>query len=353
MEEENKKYWTDDDELVMKYVLGQITPEEKKRMDEEIAESEQCKAKLRKEMEIATGIRRHGRDLMKAQLRTKLRRARATQFSEYHYVGLAAAVLVVAVGIGAYQIWFSDLVAPKQFQQQEIVLQPRHKVIEEENHTEEFSEPLTDKQSDETLQKPSASTDKQKILADATNDRPSVEPDLPSRETNHSVVPKAESAVDQSTAGTAQSEAIWLIGKVVMISDRSSEPSIAAMPKERTMKRAESLTKENMAELSVQQTVSVKRRVKDEGIILQQRAIKDLPAGFAQRKDAREHTVQTLLERSDTGISLTLYGDAVNDEELQEAVVETLTDDSLVVSLAYQRIAFRMPAGWNVQPARR
>lgn len=353
MDEENKTYWTDDDDLVAKYVLGQITPEEKERLDAEIADYVPGKVKLREEMEIAAGIRRHGRDFMKMQLRTKLRRARATQFTSYHYIGLAAAVLIVAVGIGAYQIWFSDLTAPKQFHEQEIVLTPP----EEESIAEE-----------QTPEQPVVSAPEAAETASAAGpEKPQPEQQIAARNpaeqkgtesvaAQKSVAPpaaamaEADVAVDQPSAEAGRSQAIWLIGKVIMVSDRIDQPSMAAASNE---KRERSLAKQKAAESVAEQSVTVKRRAKDAGITLQQRAIRDLPAGLAQRKDAKELTVQTLLERSDAGISLTLYGDAVNDEDLQEAVVERMTDDSLVVSLPHQRIAFRLPIGWNSQPARR
>lgn len=353
MDEENKTYWTDDDELVARYVLGQITPEEKQRMDAEIADYEPGKAKLQEEMEIAAGIRRHGRDMMKMQLRTKLRRARATQFSSYYYIGLAAAVLIVAIGLGAYQIWFSDLTAPKQFHEQEIVLTPpEEESIEEEQTPEQPVESLPDAERAETaVEHVKVQQDQQRAASGAAEQKSTesiaAQKSVPSPA---AAMAEADVAVDQPSVESGRSQAIWLIGKVNLISDRIEQPSMAAASNE---KRERTLAKQKASEATEEQSVSVKRRAKDEGITLQQRAIKDLPAGFAQRKDAKELTVQTLLERSDSGISLTLYGEAVNDDDLQEAVVERMTDDSLVVSLPHQRIAFRLPIGWNSQPARR
>ena len=52
MNTSSKSYWTDDPDLVEKYVLGQIPEEERKRMEEEIAECEPCKEKIRIEAEI-------------------------------------------------------------------------------------------------------------------------------------------------------------------------------------------------------------------------------------------------------------------------------------------------------------
>ncbi|MEI7906519.1 MAG: hypothetical protein WCI84_04105, partial [Bacteroidota bacterium] len=90
MKESDKKYWTDDPERIEKYVLGQVSAEEKVRMEKEIADCEPCKAKLREEMEIAAGLRRYGRDAMKQRLRSKLKRERASQYYSYQYIGLAA-----------------------------------------------------------------------------------------------------------------------------------------------------------------------------------------------------------------------------------------------------------------------
>ncbi len=122
MSNEQRKYWTDDPEIVEQYVLGKFSPEEMKRLNAEIADHEPGKSLIREEMEIAAGIRRHGRDRMKAELRKKLKRERSSQFYSFQYIGMAAAVLIVAIGIGLYQIWFSDLVAPRQFHQQQIII---------------------------------------------------------------------------------------------------------------------------------------------------------------------------------------------------------------------------------------
>jgi hypothetical protein len=37
----------------------------------------------------------------------------------------------------------------------------------------------------------------------------------------------------------------------------------------------------------------------------------------------------------------------MDETDLQHAVVETLTDEMLVVSLPNQRITYQLPAGWN------
>jgi len=344
MGEENKKYWTDDDELVEKYVLGKISAEEKRRLDAEIADCEACKEKIREESELIAGIRRHGRDWMKSQLRTKLRRERASQFYSYQYIGLAAAVIIIAIGIGLYQVWFSDLVAPKQFQQQEIVLKPREdttgskivvddRIEQRSEQQQQRSEIADNRVRNNTI--PSSSG------AGAASER-AQEPSVAKAD--------ADAATGESNIAE-QSSAIWLIGKVVMIGEESGTRTVAASKSGAREKGERALAKESATESEQKEKVYAARSAKDEGIVLHQRAVKDLPAGRSAK--AQHHEVETLVERTKEGISITLFDDSVKPADLQQAIVETFTNDSLVVSLPNQRIAFRFPEGWYSQPSRR
>ena len=75
--------------------------------------------------------------------------------------------------------------------------------------------------------------------------------------------------------------------------------------------------------------------------------MKDLPIERSQQRAGQQREVETLLERTDNGIQLTLYDDSINESDLKDAVVERLSEDSIVVSISNQRIAYRLPSGWN------
>ncbi len=371
MSDETKKYWTEDDELVSQYVLGQFSPETMRQMEEEIADCAPCKAKLKQEMELAAGMRRHGRDLMKATLRTKLRRARDTQFNANHFVGMAAAVLIVVLAVGAYTVWLGDLKAPTSFGEREVVLRQdrpdaepdaTEEITEEEVTPLEENAPAVDEAKTDSAPEQKEIPEKNTIADGMELQEKPTAPIQESPKAASSGAPAAERSAQRSvaanesknTAGTAgksmtatrvppspfvansaladaapgaaegsipvNSKAIWLIGKVVMVS----------------------------AAVDVQaRTSSSGRRASDAGIVLQQRPIKELPQGLLQRKRSAEVSVQTMMERTDEGVSLTLYGDAVSGDELQNAVVETFTEDSLVVSLPNHRLSFRLPEGWG------
>lgn len=394
MSDETKKYWTEDDELVSQYVLGQFSKETMRQMELEIEECAPCKAKLKQEMELAAGMRRHGRDLKKATLRTKLRRARDTQFNANHFVGMAAAILIVVLAVGAYTVWLGDLKAPTSFGEREVVLRqdapdaetdalqelpeenpdapvtdntetPEAKQSTEETNASETTKERTSSPEHTTLtdgtpiQDRTARTEQKTESAVAskasTSERPA-ERSVAANEPNGGVgiagksvaasrVPPspfvANSAMADAAPSAAEgsipgnSKAIWLIGKVVMVSGQKSVAQ-NGLAKEHNLARA-----------------AQGRRPADAGIVLQQRPIKELPQGLLQRKRSAEVSVQTMMERTEEGVSLTLYGDAVSGEELQNAVVETYSDDSLVVSLPNHRLSFRLPEGWGNTQSKR
>ncbi|MFA5832003.1 MAG: hypothetical protein WDA22_00870 [Bacteroidota bacterium] len=364
MNESNKIYWTDDDELVERYVLGQLSADEKKRLDEEIAECEPCKEKLQAEFEIAAGIRRYGRDMMKARLRKKLRRERAAQFYSYQYIGLAAAVVIIAIGIGLYQIWFSDLVAPKRFHDQQVVLTPQQDTVEHDVESHGGDDHAIEaerrtKQSETRLKREQTVSQLHgKEIAvgesiDRTTQSSSGAVSVPQQEQPPTAAIAEADALSDEVASSQNSSAIWLIGKVVMISKSVGAQYKTESTSEQAKKGDRIMAKEKASEGASEEKMIVSRLAKDERIILKQRAIKELPLKRIQQRVWQSRDVETLLERSDDGISLTLYIDSVHASDLKEAVVEAFTNDSLVVSFSNQRIAFSLPSGWNTPTFRK
>lgn len=345
MSDSQKKYWTDDPDMVEQYVLRKLSPEEKRRLDAEISDCEPCKALIEQEREIAAGIRRHGRDRMKAGLRKQLRRERSSQFYSFQYIGMAAAVVVIAIGIGLYQIWFSDLVAPKRFGNQQIIITTKQDTSAKDakrDQAEESrqSERLTAERSERTMElrkEPAAAEQRTpparaaevpvEALADGSPDEARVQP---------------SAAAAQQAAGAAAEEqvpsTIWLIGNVVMISERTGE----AMQKS----SADRSLKERSTRGATSSEMAAANSMHRDRIVLRRRAVKDLPSERI-RHQAEPKQIESMLERTADTLVLTLYDDSMNDETLEKAVVESFTDDLIVVALPNQRITYRLPSGWN------
>ena len=353
--ENSKKYWTDDPELVEKYILNKISAEEKKRLDAEIADCEPCKAKLQEEMEIAAGIRRYGRDILKARLRKKLRRERETQFINYQYVGLAAAVVIIAIGLGAYQIWFSDLVAPKKFHRQEIVIKPSPDSI-----TSAAESPLADQQRDASKlqgeQKESAqpsdqsssSQQKREMVEHTTADQlaPTITADKQTQ-LSAGAAGKSEGMVNEVASTESSPSAIWLIGQIVVVNESNKDRVMGASKIQKGNDAKFSEQRRSKTNSQSLETITLNKKTKGSTIVLQQRSMKDLPVERSQQRAGQKREIETLFERTKDGIQLTLFDDSIKESDMKDAVVERLSEDSIVVTLPNQQIAYRLPSGWN------
>lgn len=356
MSDNPKKYWTDDPERMEQYVLDQISAEEKKQMDAEIADCEPCKKTLHQEMEIAAGIRRYGRDEMKSRLRKNIGRERTAQYYSFQYIGLAAAVIIIALGIGLYEIWFSDLVAPKQFQRQEIVLQTPKDSSSSRIEPQDLSESQRDlpPRADVTTSSPQR---REPIRQSEQNEISEMQSDVAADQIAPSAgaVAEADALSSEQSSGESQPSAIWLIGQVVMVSDNVPTGISSASKMQTGSESNKSVAKERRStvESKTEEPTIALRKVKNENVILQQRSMKDIPVNRSQQRAAVQQEVEILLERSEQGLVVTLYDDSVKESDLELAVLETFSNDSLVVTFPTQKIAFHLPAGWNIPSSRR
>jgi len=337
----SKKYWTDDPELVEKYVLNQISAEEKKRLDAEIADCEPCKAKLQEESEIVAGIRRHGRDILKARLRKKLQRERASQFFTYQYVGLAAAVVIIAIGLGAYQIWFSELVAPKKFGQQEIIVKQSEDSTAASAEASADERKLVNEKSLGEQSEPSQRSEQKMEIAEQSNPVESA-PAVASGAGG-----KSDAMADEGISAERSSSAIWLIGQVVVVRESVQDGVMSASKIQKEKDVTASEKRRSISKPQSLESITLSKKSTQSSIVLQQRSLKDLPSERLQQRAGQQREIETLLERTDNGIRLTLYDDSINESDIDNAVVEQLSEDSIVVSLPNQRIAYRLPSGWN------
>lgn len=98
-------HWTDDPELIEKFVLHQLNPEERNELEDHLRICEVCKRALRSEQVLLAGIRRSGRERFRATLAKKLPRATPAAIPWPHILS-AAAIIILLTGIGIYNRWF-------------------------------------------------------------------------------------------------------------------------------------------------------------------------------------------------------------------------------------------------------
>ncbi|MBI2428199.1 MAG: hypothetical protein HYV29_05285 [Ignavibacteriales bacterium] len=355
---EQKKYWTDNPELVEKYILGQVSDEERKRLDAEIADCEPCKAKLQRELQLAAGIRRHGRDQLKSRLRLKLRREQSQQIFRYQFIGLAAAVIVIAIGVGVYQVWFSEMEAPKKFNNREIVFkQPEAPQETSKSDDEDKSQEEKDAGKMQKKSVSKSATEKRDLAASqGTAVKKEDKVVSPSRQGFAELAESAggaesklevtESAAPVKPKGNIPAQTIWLIGKVVMIEDQKPTTLSDAQPKSLMSEQSRAMKAQRVEQQT--KKISIKRAEGEEQIVLQQKSFRDLPRS-RQTQIGKKNVVETLVQHDANGLSLTIFSDVISAEEIEHATVETAGSDSLIIETASQRIYYRLPPAFQQQ----
>ncbi len=98
-------HWTENPELIERFVLNQLNPDERNELEDHLRICEVCKRTLRMEQILLAGIRRSGREQFRVELQKKLSSAKTSSIPWPHILS-AAAVIVLLTGIGIYNRWF-------------------------------------------------------------------------------------------------------------------------------------------------------------------------------------------------------------------------------------------------------
>ena len=340
-------HWTEDSELLEQYVLGRLDPKQLPEFEKHLASCQQCASAVREEQALAAGVRRMAREELKAGLRERLETENVREVP-WLRLAAAAAVIVVLVGVGVYNDWFSRFT--QKYGAEEA--QPQHPTSVAPEELRRASPQAEEEQRDRATQ------------SGAVRQRPTSETAQgPSRER----LPAAEGHeyMDESSGAGARSEAdkleaakksetalamdneraLWTEGKILSYEhgETSGAPSPAEMRRQTVTVRPElqKQADENQAREKGTQEKSVPQR-----FILQQRRTTELPAGQTRR----EGSVPTLIEQTRDGLQFTLYLDRTTSaRDLHRAQFETIREDSLVLILGSQRIGYRLPSGWLTQ----
>jgi len=331
-------HWTEDEEVLDRYVLGQIDRTAKRVLDEHLESCAKCREAVRLSQELVAGIRRLGRDGLKMRLNRSLESASRPAVPWPHVISVAA-VLVIAVGIAVYAFW-----TPLETWYEGALTNalpdtasPAESVVEGEREVSDRTSRDDIAARNETLL---GKIDRmkgadQKIVA-APAAKAAAEPD---REDE-----------SKATAGAASSMSVWIQGVIVPIEEKDAakrqEVSGEVDARERTK-----------LEATGREASKVRRQEGSAGsqaasLELRQQLLETLPPAKQQVEAGHDHrTVETFLEQTPQGLRLTLYLDrAIPDSEFQAAEVYAVTEDSLVVFFSNRQIGYKIPSSvGNVQ----
>lgn len=352
-----ERHWTHDAELIERFVLQKMNPEERNEMEDHLRICEVCKRAVRNEQLLVAGIRRSGREQFKSALAAKLASIpTAEKKTPWPKILSAAAVIVVLLTVGIYNRWFettketaftptaeqlkqSDETAAGEFRKDESL-----PAFSERDANVPYS-------SAQPATKSSTAEDIRRVAASPRSAVPSPsmatkKDESPTDERLPVAAAEAAGAAATEAEMRASAETFWIEGTVL--------ESDNAVP------RGEAAREEKKVEFSKGRADSpVGATAIANTIVLHQQTILTLPA---EQQRVRQPTtsaiaagkrVMTKLERVGAQTQMTFYFDSLVDErEWANATIETPRRDSLIVNLPHQRIGYRLPAAVDARQLR-
>lgn len=360
-------HFSDDDELLSQYALGKLDAAARDAVDRHAAGCDACRESLRREMRIAAGVRRLGRDSLKANL--SARAAPRAGLSAWPRFASAAAVFIIIGGLGIYFGWLSGRgrLSTEPEGAPPVAAQPAEHDKEMRNAPD-----LADARSAAKGGGiPAPGGDR---AAERGTSAPSVSPGAGGAGQpleNAAGESRAESTLQRGAPGGE----FWSDGYVEEgVAAKKVEPRGAAAPRADVMMldKQKSIKEEAAGEKDANSP-------RQSHFLLLQQPATALPAGRKGETEAgqnafgeadrirdqqavqggratsaaRRERVPTHVDQKGDTTTMTLYLDSLVDEgDLKRARVEAMGDDSVVVTLGGKKIQYRFPAPRGTQQQR-
>ena len=323
---EHEHHWTNDEDLVDRFILGQGSPEERSQLQSHLEVCADCRTKIEAERLFVEQIREVGRKELKERLRSGA--LVGTRKVPWPHVLSAAAVVVLILGVGLYTVWKEhesvtltedDAALPGRREE----TNPAPGFAEHQNQVERPAS--AEKRRDQAIQNP----DNRKAETGAA-DAKALQDNLAAQE--------APAAAEGMLRG-GQRE-FWLQGRVVTSplsgkTELDESGAKAAGAPSRQEGRTLGATKEKIAK---------KDESQGELVMIQQQPLSALPAPMQQKLlRTQTETIPTMVQSTPRGMLLTLYSDRINTKN-QNIVTSSPAPDSLIIDIDGTRIVYQIPA---------
>ena len=337
MPDETRKHWTDDEDLLARFVLGQLDAGEASSLEQHLGECARCAEAVRSERLIAAGLKRAGREELKHRLARRLGQPRTYEFNWYQAAGIAAAI-VLLVTVAVRYDWFV-----RSIDQQAELREKSDKIAQLK---QEAPAPQT------VPAPPSTDAAKSGVSGRAAKSITGEDAEVKRMESDEKRILSLEK-------GKSPEPVPLLLGKGERSQEKKEQPALMAVAAnagelwtqgiiihpvvKRFADQAANLAAD--AERISVVTMTKKEGVDTTAVRVTQRPVSALPA--AQQVAGRTVGIQTLLRQSPQGLQLTLFSDTLlTPQELSQARLQTVGEDSLVLLVGRKLIGYRTPPGW-------
>ena len=332
------QHFAEDPGLLEEFVLGRLDRMSTERYEEHLRTCEVCREAVDEERMIAAGAKRYGRDQLKERLRARMGEG-PTRRVPWPHVLSAAAILVILIGIGITQHWFTARVAPVENLEAE---GPPKDFKIESTAPEMRNEPLP-------MQQPAPSSSEHapgSRTAGKMRRQEETKAKEPDKDVGYAPAPadRAEpllSAEGERRTQTTRSSLGKGIPREYWITGTLSARSIATMEAP-----AGQTSKKDLMESARPATAPGSTGITRGRISLEQRSPSELSASFRdQRQSSGQPGIPTLIQQTEAETVMTLFPAVPFDStQFHEARVERFGADSLLVSIGNQQIGYRLPA---------
>jgi hypothetical protein len=356
-------HWTEDEDLLSLYVLNRLSAEERKKLEVHLVSCLHCREAVRQERELVSGIRQFGREEVKSRLKRQL----AQKSYSYHRliswqrVLSAAAVMFVVVGLGIYNRWFSwgerkNLPTTQEMHEPEKVLtENAHKIAQskqKETTTAEEQIPLKTLRDDKADEKHPTEQIQSAQSSVAVSKTQSGQNESVNKLENTVAAPSSGGGgislnkdigkvKDQIGAAQSGVKQFWIEGIVLQEQGRAVREGLS-LDKMSASKRNMPKSKKSSEQIGRQP--SAEEILTQNEIRISQQYVRLLPPARQKLQQVHGQAIQTSVQQSDRGTTLTMYLDTLfNDEDLRNAKVEEILPDSLVIEVESRKIGFKIP----------
>ena len=355
-------HWTEDEEKLERFVLDRVEPAERNELEVHLRTCEICQQTVRNERQLMAEIRRVGRKDMKDRLNSRLSASAGQEIPWPRVLSLAALFLIV-LSVGVFNGWFgsqqrelqtlsdettvmSAPAAPGQNEPVEkSVTQPQDigkDIARQDAPALSRTAPGTEYR---TKESDAASADGRKAMVD----KMLRDEHAGKEEGEYSILGadknKSEQGLRAQEGFAASLQEVWVTGNVLA---PASEPAAGTISLEQDAQESGKMKSLSKKDARQQGAVSGTQIFNGQSVALSQQPAGALP--LAQQNERRRQTIETQVQSYNQTLHLTLYLDSlVDDEALRTAFVQQVSQDSLVVNIANQRIGYRIPANLNTQ----
>ena len=360
MNNDLSKHWTLNEEKLAAYVLNKIDEKEKLVLAGHLETCAECRKRFQEEREILEGIRRYGRTEMKQRLKLRLRRDQRRRFEWINAASIAAAVVIMLGAVFATR-WLFDF-KPQKSDSIEIVLsEPKEteagkrplwiigRIIEVKDipkpaESIAFADEIRSESIMQNNELPYKTDSRGKI--ESKLDSPSSPADDKyiasyNRELENTkqkaASPDAAAESEKGLSAKLEDSRLARIGSDTL----TNVSGKAAASIEPPAAIAEVKLAEQKAPAKKTRSIfSSRQRRLLKNIYVRRGNMEDLPATL---RNTDASAVHTQMERTERGLLLTFYSNAIKDTIASN--VEAVSKDSIIVTFRDKQIGYYIPGG--------